>query len=307
MMTAVHEFEVQQGRLLQQFGVKAESIFLENVPAVEGRVHVLKCGEGPAVVMVPGFGDPAAMWAPLMAALKGFTLYAVDRPCFGLSGCADHQLAGIRSLAVRFLEQVLDGLQLNKPLVIGNSIGSLWSFWLALDRPERVAAMLHVGCPALILGTSAPLPLRLASTRVLGYLMTRKPPTQGQVEGFGRVIRGEDLSKLPALRDLLLAAQRLPGVGAATRQLLRTVVRLRGARPEVALGEAELSQVRQPVRLIWGEKDAFGSPDIGEAASRIIPRCDFYVIPGGGHVPWVGYPGEVGQAALPFLRTHSAS
>ena len=70
MMTAVHEFEVQQGRLLQQFGVKAESIFLENVPAVEGRVHVLKCGEGPAVVMVPGFGDPAAMWAPLMAALK---------------------------------------------------------------------------------------------------------------------------------------------------------------------------------------------------------------------------------------------
>ena len=35
---------------------------------------------------------------------------------------------------------------------------SLWTTWLAaLDHPGRVGAIVHAGCPALILGTSAPL------------------------------------------------------------------------------------------------------------------------------------------------------
>lgn len=63
-MSATEEFIAAQERLLQRVGVSAESRFLE-APAVSGRTHVLISGEGPPVVMVPGFGDPAAMWAPL--------------------------------------------------------------------------------------------------------------------------------------------------------------------------------------------------------------------------------------------------
>lgn len=304
--TAVEEFKASQERLLQRFGVDAESHLCE-VPSISGLVHVLRCGEGPPVVLVPGFGDPAAMWAPLMAELDGFTLYAVDRPCFGLTGSAEHTTATFRKLAVGFLEQVLDVLGLDGPLFVGNSIGSLWSTWLALDRPDRVAAMVHIGCPAFILGTSAPLPMRLLSVRPLGRLLMRSPPSPRQVEGFARIIGGEDLSALPELRDLLVAAQKLPGVQRSTLDLLHAVVRLRGARPEVALTAPQLSQIRQPVLLIWGERDAFGAPAVGEEAARIIPDAKFYVIPGGGHIPWVGHPSEAAAAAIPFLRTRGAT
>jgi hypothetical protein len=78
-MNATDEFRRLQRLLLQHVGVRAESRFLD-LPAVSGRVHVLVSGDGPPVVMVPGFGDPAAMWAPLMGQLGGFSLYAVDRP-----------------------------------------------------------------------------------------------------------------------------------------------------------------------------------------------------------------------------------
>jgi len=40
-MTAVDEFKAAQERLLQHYGVDAESQFIE-VAAVEGRVHVLR-------------------------------------------------------------------------------------------------------------------------------------------------------------------------------------------------------------------------------------------------------------------------
>lgn len=303
---AVEEFKAAQERLLKRFGVDAGSHFLE-APSIDGRVHVLRYGEGPPVVLVPGFGDPTAMWAPLMARLDGFSLYAVDRPCFGLTGCARHAPETFRSLAVAFLSQVLDTLGLRRPLIVGNSIGSLWTTWLAIDRPERVSAMVHIGCPAFLLGTSAPLPMRLLSIRPLGRLAMRTPPSRSQVETFARVMGGEDLSNLPELADLLMASQRLPGALRATRELLHAVVRLRGARPEVALTARQLGQVHQPVQLIWGGKDAFGPPEVGQQAAGLLPDAEFHVIPGGGHIPWVGHTDRVASTALPFLRVHAAN
>lgn len=304
-MIAVDEFKAAQERLLHRYGVDATSVFID-AAAVEGPVHVLRSGTGPPVVMVPGFADPAAMWAPLMAELEGFTLYAVDRPCFGLTGSAEHNTATFRTLAVTFLAQVLDALELEQPLFIGNSIGSLWSTWLALERPDRVAAMVHVGCPAFWLGTSAPLPLRLLSVPLVGrLLMGTSPPSPRQVEAFGRQMAGEDLSQLPELRDLLVTAQNLPGAQTSTLGLLRAVVRMNGARPEVALTAEQLSQIRQPVLMIWGSRDRFGGPGVGEEAARSIPDAELSVIPEAGHVPWVGRPGAVAALTAPFLRRHS--
>ncbi len=304
-MPVVEEFQAAQKKLLQHHGVDAESHFVK-VAAVEGGVHVLRCGTGPPVVMVPGFADPAAMWAPLMARLHGFTLYAVDRPCFGLTGNAEHTTATFRGLAVTFLVQVLDALKIERPLFIANSIGSLWSTWLALDRPDRVAGMVHAGCPAFLLGTSAPLPLRLLSVHLAGRLiMAISPPSPRQMEAFGRRIAGEDLSQFPELRDLLVAAQKLPGAQQATLGLLRSVVRLRGARPQLALTAGQLAQISQPVLLIWGSRDAFGEPSVGEEAARIIPSAALHIVSEAWHVPWVGHPKEVAAAAVPFLRRHS--
>lgn len=304
-MTTVDEFKAAQKRLLLRYGVDAESQFFE-IPAVQGRVHVLRSGKGPPVLMVPGFADPAAMWAPLMAELDGFTLYAVDRPCFGLTGRAEHTTATFRSLAVAFLEQMLDALDLERSLLVANSIGSLWSIWLALDRPDRVVAMVHAGCPAFALGTSGPLPLRLLSVPLVGrFIMAISPPSPRQMEAFGRKIASEDLSQFPEVRDLLVAAQKLPGAQGSILGLLHAVVRLSGARPEVALMAKQLAQIRQPVLLIWGSRDAFGRASVGEEAARIIPDGALRMVPGAGHVPWVGHPGEVAAAAVPFLRKHA--
>lgn len=92
----------------------------------------------------------------------------------------------------------------------------------------------------------------------------------------------------------------------STLGLLHAVVRLRGARQEVSLSKEQLGRIRQPVLLIWGSRDAFGGPTEAQEAARLIPDSELCIVPGAGHVPWVGHPGEVTAAAVPFLRRHAA-
>lgn len=58
----------------------------------------------------------------------------------------------MRSLAQAFLGECLDALQLDRTAIVANSMGAWWSTQLALAAPQRVRAMVHVGCPALLLG-----------------------------------------------------------------------------------------------------------------------------------------------------------
>ena len=50
----------------------------------------------------------------------------------------------MRSTVVSFLDQVRAGLDVNRMPLIAQSVGGLWSLWLALDRPMQLSALLSV-------------------------------------------------------------------------------------------------------------------------------------------------------------------
>ena len=302
---SVAAYTEAQQRLLARFGIDAESCLVD-VPAVGGRAHVLVAGDGPPVMMVIGGGPPSAMWAPLMAELSGFTLYVVDLPGMGLTSRVPYTTDGLRTLAVEFLDQVVERLGLDRPVFVGSSMGGLWATWLALDRPARVPAIVYISCPALMLGTSAPLLLRFGSIPPIGRLLRRlDPPSLKQVDRF-IAMAGEDFSHLPELRELFLAHARLPDSGPALFELVHAAVRLRGPRPQVELTSAQLARLEQPVQLIWGDHDPFGPPSVGQHAAGIIPNAELHVVPG-GHGLWVNEPARVAGLAAPFLHEHSAA
>lgn len=277
-------FEAAQAETLDHSGVRAESRFVE-VPAVDGRAHVLVAGEGPPVLMLNGIGTPAAMWAPLMAHLEGRALHAVDLPAYGLTDAPPENPLDLRAHAVSFLESVLDGLGLERPAFISNSLGSLWALWLAMDRPRRVGAMAHVGCPALAPGTSAPLPMRMLSTRVLGRLLMRlRPPSLKQVEQLSKMVRQYPLA--PEIAEAILATERMPGFERTFRSNLSALLRLRGARPESALTESQLAAVGQPSLLVVADQDPMGSEQAGRRMVEALPNAELHISEG-GHCPWL--------------------
>lgn len=290
-----------QRRMLDRYGVEAHSRVFE-VPATGGRVHALVAGEGPPVVMINGLGTPAAMWAPLMAELEGFRLLAVDLPGYGLTDPKPGFADDLRRKAPRFLEDALDGLELERPSFVGNSMGSLWTMWLTLERPERVASLVHVGCPALVLGTSAPLPLRLLAVRPLGRILTRlQPPSPKQVEQLARTVNEHPL--VPELVDLLVATERLPGYRPTFLTQLAVLVRLRGSRPEMRMDAEDLGRIDRPTLICWGRDDPFGNPRVGERMAEALPDAELHVF-GGGHAPWLTQASRIGPVATRFLRRH---
>jgi pimeloyl-ACP methyl ester carboxylesterase len=294
----IHSFIKAQTAALCRYGVHAEERSVD-APIVAGRAHVLVTGDGPPVVMVNGIGTPAAMWAPLMAQLDGFTLYAVDLPGYGLTDTTADLTNDFRAAAVGFLGEVLDGLGLRQPTFVANSLGSLWAMWFAIDRPDRIAALVHVGCPAIALDTSAPLPMRLLSVRPLGRLMMKlQPPSARQVVQLSKMVNEHPL---PAeIADLILATEQLPHFEATFLATLHTLITLRGARPDLALTRDQLGRVKQPSLLLFGEDDPMGAAPVGEQLAEALPDAELHVVDG-GHAPWVHHTDQIAPLISAFL------
>lgn len=303
-LTARTAFEEAQARVLARYGVEARPRFVD-VTAIGGRAQVLVAGEGPPLVLVIGGTTPAALWGPLMARLPGRTLYAMDLPGFGLTTSADFRPETYRETAVGFLGDLLDALGLASCAFVTHSMGSLWTLWLAHERPGAVQRQTMVGCPALVLGSAAPWPMRLASVPRLGpRLVAARPPSAAQVEQVIRMV-GEDPAGLAEIRDVLLACERLPGYAGQVAGMMRSVMSWTRVRPEMVTGPAELRDVAHPVQLVWGRQDPFGPPGIGRRCAELLPDAHLAVVPG-GHAPWLHGADAVGAALSGFLGLEPA-
>jgi pimeloyl-ACP methyl ester carboxylesterase len=297
----VAAFLEAQQRVLDRYGVAAQHRHVE-VPATGGQAQVLVAGEGQPLVMVIGGGVPAAFWVPLMAELPGRTLYAIELPGFGLSDPTTYVPATLRRTAVDYLAGVLGALGLGTCQFVTQSMGSQWTAWLAADRPGTVASQVMVGCPAFFLDTSAVLPFRLASVPGLGsLLMALQRPSAKGVEQMIRMV-GEDPDGLDEIRDVLLAAQRVPSYTPSMLAMMRAAMSWTRPRPAVVTTPDQLRRISHPVRLIWGERDSFGRPESGRRIAELIPGADLRVVPG-GHVPWFHHADVVAELAREHLES----
>jgi 2-hydroxy-6-oxonona-2,4-dienedioate hydrolase len=67
------------------------------------------------------------------------------------------------------------------------------------------------------------------------------------------------------------------------------------------LGE-EVSQIKQPTLLIWGNNDAITPPFVGQEFHKLIPNSELHYIDKCGHAPMMERPEEFNTILLKFLR-----
>src|SRR5215469_14045817 len=87
-------------------------------------IHVRFGGQGPAVVLLHGFGDTGDMWAPVAAALaKDHAVVVPDLRGMGLSS---HPETGYdKKTQARDIAQVLDRLKIDKAAFVTHDIGNM--------------------------------------------------------------------------------------------------------------------------------------------------------------------------------------
>ena len=66
------------------------------------------------------------------------------------------------------------------------------------------------------------------------------------------------------------------------------------------LGE-ELSQIRQPTLLVWGNNDTITPPFVGREFNRLIPNSELHFIDKCGHAPMMEQPEEFNKILHKFL------
>jgi pimeloyl-ACP methyl ester carboxylesterase len=271
------------------------------------RVRVLEAGDrdGQPLLLVHGGGGSATVWAPLMSELTRYRLLAVDRPGSGMSDAFDYGGVDLRRHAVAFMGSLLDELGLPSTAIVANSMGGLWSFWLALHQPDRVAAIAQLGCPALMLDSSAPLSMRMLATR---KPEVRQPDPPADPQRFLESIAGaRAVARMSQeMIDAMFRAEQLWANGTTRLSLLRSALQMTGARAEVRLGEDDLAAVRQSVLYVWGEADTYGSPEVGEQAIQVMPDASLEILPA-GHMPWLDEPKLCAEAITLFLADRAGT
>lgn len=105
-------------------------------------LHYVDIGSGPPIVMIHGLGGQMRNFTyALSERLAGdHRLIIVDRPGSGYSTYTDQSPRGLSAQA-RIIADMIDHLKLERPLVVGHSLGGAIALALALDHPERIGGL----------------------------------------------------------------------------------------------------------------------------------------------------------------------
>ena len=119
---------------------------VEEIVVGEATPHVRIGGQGPAVVMLHGFGDTGDMWAPLAQILaRDHTIVVPDLRGMGLSS---HPAGGYdKRTQANDIAAVLDKLGIPRADLVTHDIGNMVGFAFAAQFPSRVTRWAVMDAP----------------------------------------------------------------------------------------------------------------------------------------------------------------
>lgn len=106
------------------------------------RIHYVERGEGLPILMIHGLGGSLHhLRRPLMEAFgDGYRLIAIDRPGSGYSTRGAGQTGRLTEQAAQ-TAALIDALGLDRPLIVGHSLGGAIALATALDHPDKVSGL----------------------------------------------------------------------------------------------------------------------------------------------------------------------
>ena len=123
-----------------------KSFKTEKIAANGTNLFVRVGGQGPAVVLLHGYGETGDMWVPLAAALMA--KHRVIVPDLRGMGLSDHPAGGYdKATQARDIAAILDSLKVDRFALVTHDIGNMVGFALATQQPNRITRFAILDAP----------------------------------------------------------------------------------------------------------------------------------------------------------------
>ena len=257
----------------------------------QGDIAFETFGQGPPVVLVHGTPSWSYLWRHVVSGLSDqFTVYVFDLLGYGDSEPKEQDVT--IAAQTRVLTELIGLWELEAPGIAGHDIGGaivLRSHLLDEVPFSRIALIDAVVLRPWITPTTRHMQAHLDVYRTMPTHIyervaaahigtaTRRPMDEATFEQYFARWRGED------------------GQEAYLQKVARFDERY------TAEFEPLLGSMRTPVRIIWGERDAWLDPAFAGRLHELLPGSDLKLIPEAGHFAMEDAPEEVTRELRDFF------
>jgi 2-hydroxy-6-oxonona-2,4-dienedioate hydrolase len=268
----------------EMFTEEATSRYLQTP---DWKIHYHELGSGYPIIMLHGGGPGASGWSNFQdnarVLARQFRVILPDVPGYGKSDEFDPATEEIPKVQAKAIKLLMDGLQIEKAALIGNSMGSVITLNLAVEYPERVSHIVAMG--AAIGGLGLPMAMSpsgpTAGMQVL--VETYRNPT---TENFRRLceVMVFDASYVTdqLLRDRAKSANDNP------RHLENFLMRAKLGKMTPKTNEAvdlaaALPSIRVPSMIVHGRDDRIVPLEASLRVLSLLPKSQLLVFNRCGH------------------------
>ena len=118
----------------------------QDIATAGATIHVRVGGQGPAVVLLHGYGETGDMWAPLAEDLaRDHTVVVPDLRGLGLS--SRPQGGYDKKTQAGDVAGVLDALGIDSADIVAHDIGNMVAYSFAVQHPERTTRLVVIDAP----------------------------------------------------------------------------------------------------------------------------------------------------------------
>jgi pimeloyl-ACP methyl ester carboxylesterase len=246
------------------------------------QIYYESIGEGPAMVLAHGVGGNHAIWFNQLAAFSpNYRVITFDHRGFGNS--SDPQQLG-RSAYTSDLTRILDHLEVDRVVLVGQSMGGGTCVGFAKCFPERVAAL-------VLADTLHALQLPSEAEKIM---QKARADTNG-LSQLDRVL-GADFRESDAALTALY--KQLNSFNATNRHNLK-------GEYQHHVNTGELAGLGVPVLFIAGEYDVLFPITAIRATQTSVKGSELIEIKNAGHSAFYEKPEVFNQAIESFLQKHT--
>ncbi len=246
----------------------------------EGEFTYKEAGEGKAIILLHGLMGTASMFDKILEyfAGKGYKVLVPELPIYELPMLKTN----VKHFSL-FIKRFIEHKNLERPILVGNSLGGHIALYLTKHYPELVSNLVLTGSSGLYesaMGDSYPKrgDRDYVRKKVEMVFYDPKTATEAMVDDLFEVVNDRG----SVLRILSLA---------------KSAIRHNMAN--------DLPDMKMETCLVWGKQDTVTPPEVAHDFDKLMPNSELFWIDKCGHAPMTEHPEQFNKIVHDWLIKHN--